>query len=105
MTPPVFLSILIPVYNWDIRELLTRLAVQAEALSGEELVEIVVIDDDSFLKFRNKETAGEITRITYRELTKNIGRAAIRNALLREASGKYVLFLDADMLPDRDDFV
>ena len=60
MTPPVFLSILIPVYNWDVRELLTRLAAQVEALSGEELVEIVVIDDDSFLKFRNKETAGEI---------------------------------------------
>lgn len=105
MTPPVFLSILIPVYNWDVRELLTRLAAQAEALSGEELVEIVVIDDDSSLKFRNKETAGEIAQLTYRELTKNIGRAAIRNTLLRKASGKYVLFLDADMLPDRDDFI
>ena len=105
MAPAVFLSILIPVYNWDARELLIRLAAQAEGLGGDEVVEIIVIDDASSVKFSNKETAGKIARITYRELTKNIGRAAIRNKLLQEASGEYVLFLDADMLPDCDDFL
>ncbi len=105
MAPAVFLSILIPVYNWDIRELLTRLSAQAESLRDGERVEIIVIDDASSSKFSNKETAGEKAWISYRELTKNIGRAAIRNELLQEASGRYVLFLDADMLPDSDDFV
>lgn len=105
MAPAVFLSILIPVYNWDVRELLIRLAAQAEGLCGDEVVEFIVIDDASSVKFSNKETSGEIARITYRELTKNIGRAAIRNELLQEASGEYVLFLDADMLPDGDDFL
>lgn len=105
MTPPVFLSILIPVYNWDIKELLLRLAAQAQGLSDGESVEIRVIDDASSAKFSNKEVAQEIALVRYRELSANRGRAVTRNLLLEEAGGEYVLFLDADMLPDRDDFL
>ena len=38
-------------------------------------------------------------------LAANEGRAAGRNRLAAEARGRHLLFLDADMLPDADDFL
>ncbi|KKK69352.1 hypothetical protein LCGC14_2934920, partial [marine sediment metagenome] len=41
----------------------------------------------------------------YFELEENIGRTKIRNLIAQKAIGKYLLFLDADGLPDNNDFI
>lgn len=63
------------------------------------------MDDGSTEKFANGSVAGRLSVVRYEESAVNKGRAEIRNALLQQAQGVYVLFLDADMLPDRDDFL
>lgn len=105
MDSPVLLSILIPVYNWDVGPLLTRLYSQCLHLSEGQLVEIIVMDDGSTKKFANGSVADKLPLVRYEESEVNKGRVETRNALLQQAKGAYVLFLDADMLPDRDDFI
>lgn len=105
MTSPVFLSILIPVYNWDVALLLDSLWTQCSRLAEHDQIEIIVVDDGSKQKFNNVSAAAGLTGVLYKELAENTGRAAVRNYLLHLAHGSYVLFLDADMLPDQEDFV
>ncbi len=99
------LSILIPVYNWDVGPLLRSLHGQCLRLADEVRVEILVRDDGSTEKFGNGSLAEELQLIRYEESAVNQGRAATRNALIQQAQGSHVLFLDADMLPDRTDFI
>jgi len=69
------------------------------------MVEILVWDDGSEKKYNNEAVAGRLPRVRYLGSETNRGRAASRNALLEQAGGDYLLFLDADMLPDREDFI
>lgn len=105
MDSPIFLSVLIPVYNWNVGPLLTSLYSQCVHLPEGQRVEIIVMDDGSSEKFTNRTVAAQLSLVRYEESGVNKGRAEIRNALLQQAKGVYVLFLDADMLPDRDDFI
>jgi len=105
MSSSVFLSILIPVYNWDVRPLLKKLSVQCTKLDAQENIEIRVIDDGSSEKFNAVKMAEQLSPVIYEELAVNVGRVAVRNILLNKAKGKYILFLDADMLPDQNDFI
>lgn len=105
MTVSVALSVLVPVYNWDVGPLLTRIYSQCLHLSEGEHVEIIVMDDGSSEKYSNSSIAEQLPLVSYEELAVNRGRAKIRNELLLRAKGEYVLFLDADMLPDHDDFI
>lgn len=102
---PVCLSILIPVYNWDIAPLLHSLWAQCSRLAKRDQTEIIVVDDGSSRKFNNRAAAAELPGVVYKELPENKGRAAVRNFLVQLARGKYILFLDADMLPDQENFV
>jgi glycosyltransferase involved in cell wall biosynthesis len=43
--------------------------------------------------------------VTLLESHDNLGRSGARNLLLQHARAHHVLFLDADMIPDRDDFL
>lgn len=104
------LSIVIPVYNWDITPLLTRLATEIEESSLETRVEVTVLDDcstDAALRSRNEEFLSRQPKgyLKYGALQRNTGRAVIRNLLAAGASGEFLLFLDCDVLPDREDFV
>jgi glycosyltransferase involved in cell wall biosynthesis len=105
MSSSLFLSILIPVYNWDVRPLLKKLQAQCTGLEERTGVEIIVMDDGSTEKFDTAVTAEQLSLVVYEELAVNRGRVAVRNALLDKANGEFVLFLDADMLPDHDDFI
>ncbi len=101
------LSIIIPVRNWDIGLLIKALITEIYSLAVEEHVEIIIADDYSEEQYRdlNRIHVQRAECISYYELDRNIGRAAIRNDLLTRATGRYLLFLDADVLPDNPDFL
>lgn len=97
------LSVLIPFYRYDPSPLLRAFA---NAPAG---VEFVLIDDgsrsaallaDAFAALTATAAAARIV-----VLAQNRGRAHARNRLVTEAKGDYVLFLDADMLPDAPTFL
>jgi len=65
-----------------------------------EFLEILIGDDGSAPDFRNKYKSLEEPGVRLIVSEKNIGRAAIRNKLVLEAKGDYLLFIDADaMIP------
>jgi len=105
MANSIVVSILVPVYNYDVAPLLCRLHEQCLAIAEDPEIEIVAVDDGSTVKFDNRPAAEKLELVAYHELDENRGRAAVRNYLLRLARGRYVLFLDADMMPDDSDFV
>ncbi len=94
------LSICIPTYRYDVRPLVTELLRQAALLEGKP-VEILVYDDASpadgdWGREALRQTAG----IRYVELPTNLGRAAIRNKMAREANHQYLVMMDADGWPN-----
>jgi hypothetical protein len=89
------LSILIPVYNQDVRRLAYSLANQCTKLNIN--YQILCFDDGSDIKFKQKN--GELAfkmNINYTELPENLGRSKIRNWLGKSAYFEYLLFLDGD---------
>ena len=92
------LSINIPVYNYEVGELVSQLAEQADEL--QIVYEIRVYDDVSNpeIKLHNRKISA-IKNLIYIELEQNIGRSAIRNRMGMESKFKYLLFIDADSMP------
>ncbi|WP_297086356.1 glycosyltransferase [uncultured Draconibacterium sp.] len=89
------LSVNIPVYNVEIVELVNQLHQQAIRLDLS--VEIRVYDDGSDEIFKSiNRTVKDISNVIYKELDKNVGRAAIRNKMGQDAGGEWLLFMDAD---------
>lgn len=98
------LSILIPVYNYDVRPFVIELARQLRDAHTE--AEIRCYDDGSLSVFHNlNRELEQMDQVVYKELPCNIGRSAIRNLLAREAKYPYLLFLDCDSFPEYPDFI
>lgn len=97
------LSICIPIYNFNCVPTIELLHNQASKAGIP--FEIVLMDDASERTFRtiNSAIAGE--NIYYHQLKQNIGRSAIRNRLVSKAKFPYLLFLDCDVLIQKQDFV
>ena len=95
------LSICIPVFQYDARPLVRELDRQATALS--EPIEILLYDDgsDEALRQLNRELQ-DVARLRYAELSENVGRAEIRNRMVRAAAGNRLLMLDVDSWPHPD---
>jgi hypothetical protein len=89
------LSILIPIYNYDVRHLAKSLVEQGEQL--EMPFELLCFDDGSSSHFKNinKEIVN-LKNTTYKELPENIGRSRIRNKLALASQFSNLLFLDCD---------
>lgn len=88
------ISFLIPVFNFDVRNLVFEIISQAEKNRID--YEIIVVDDNS--EFFKKENS-EITvndKVYYEELNENIGRSRIRNYLAKKANYENLIFLDCD---------
>lgn len=89
------LSVLIPVYNQDVRKLVNDL--WNSACDAEIIFEIRVYDDRSQALYRDENRAIKtLDNVHYHELAENIGRSRIRNLLAREAQYNRLLFLDCD---------
>ena len=95
------LSVLIPFFRHDPTPLLERLAGAG--------AELVLLDDGSGQADLTARVvaAAERGALPAKLIVwgANGGRAAARNRLIAEAQGEYVLFLDADMIPDQPDFL
>ncbi len=87
------LTICIPIYNLNTTKLIEDLSLQAR--KQKIVYEIIIIDDCSLEKYKiqNELVAKQYT---YIELSKNIGRAKIRNKFLEFANYNNLLFLDCD---------
>lgn len=98
------LSVLIPVYNFDVRNLIKDLQSQCQ-LSGIAF-EILCFDDCSSIDFReiNREIK-KLKGVVYRELKENLGRSQIRNELADAANYDYLLFMDCDSKVIREDYI
>lgn len=99
-------SVLIPVHNYDVSELIDVIYKQAE--KEKVSYEIIVLDDASNnldFKKKNKTKIENTPHCFLIEFSKNKGRTFARNALAKRAKYDYLLFLDADVLPKNNNFI
>lgn len=99
------LSVLIPTYNYTCYQLVSDLQQQLEA-SGEKY-EVIVADDgskDQVTIIANLKI-NDLRNCRYIRRKENIGRAAIRNFLVSEASGEWLLFMDSDARVISNDYI
>ncbi len=105
MNSPI-LSILVPYFHDDPVPLIKALSDQCKENRS---VEVLVYDDGSNDKSLNKSVAAAIQKseVSARLFiaSQNHGRSFARNQLTGHAKANWVLFLDADMLPQTNDFV
>lgn len=98
------ISILIPVYNFDIRNLVNELHQQAIKLSID--FEIVVLDDFSQESYhQSNQSILQLSHVIYERLPKNIGRGPIRRKLAEMSKHDYLLFLDCDVEITQPNFI
>src|SRR5699024_7229868 len=97
------LSILIPVYNYPISELIKSLSCEASRLNI--AYEILIREDASTLFREENQSAANLPTVTYTFNDINIGRTATRLVLATAAKYDTLLFLDADVLPVKSDFL
>jgi len=96
------ISVCIPIYNFNISDLLVELNRQINTLDIE--CEIILIDDASDKEYKlliNSCRSNE----TYIQLDKNVGRSKIRNLFLEYAKYDNLLFLDCDSLVVSNTFI
>jgi hypothetical protein len=98
------ISVLIASYDRDVLALIDVLYRQ---LTNEHVsFEIICLDDASKSKSNSKnQQVNELPYCTFESLQENIGRSAIRNLLASRANYKWLLFLDADVLPSSAKFI
>lgn len=98
------LSILIPIYDFDVRNLVETLLRQCQTAQVD--YEIICIDDNSKESFRKtNEILKTLSNVVWIENDKNVGRSAIRNQLFEKARYPYLLFLDCDSTVFHESFI
>ena len=98
------ISVLIPVYNYDVREVTMELHSQlfAEAIN----FEILLLDDGSEEQFKilNRELTS-LVNVEYSEEKRNLGRSKIRNKLAHLSSYDNLIFMDCDSQVLRSNYI
>lgn len=97
------ISVCIPVYNFDIRNLVVALRKEIQTYQID--AEIILIDDASGNYFNEIYKEASVYTDQFVFLDKNIGRSKIRNLFLKHTKGGYLLFLDCDAKIDTADFL
>jgi len=90
------ISILIPVNDFDVVAFVRSLRSGMDKVT--EFCELIIGDDGSTEEYRKNYRSLEDDKVRVIVAEKNIGRAAIRNRLILESSGDYLLFIDADAM-------
>ncbi|MEM9821409.1 MAG: glycosyltransferase family 2 protein [Bacteroidota bacterium] len=98
------LSVLIPVFHFDVRPLVKTLVEQCEAAGI--VYEVRCLDDASSAPFQemNRDLGAE-EKVNYQELSENVGRAKIRNILAQQAQYDYLLFMDCDSQVNQSNYI
>lgn len=105
------LSILLPSYNNVCVSLVQVLQRQADALRGKLdkpfRYEIIVADDGSndAACIDANRVIGDMLHCRYLRMEQNVGRAQIRNVLISESRGDYVLLIDSDLFLCDDNYL
>ena len=103
------LTILIPTHDRDVRPLCRELLADMAGLAQPAAVGLALLVDgnpalaDQAAMLAEAEAMGLAAAFWPAPI--NLGRSAARNALARLAPGRFLLFLDADSLPDAPGFV
>lgn len=97
------LSILIPVYNYNVFPLVKRLVAQINELS--EPIEIRIYEDGSTNYLEENQKVEEFPEVIYKRMEVNHGRTALRSKMAEDACSRWLLFLDSDVLPKNNDFL
>ena len=98
------ISILIPCYNFNAYPLALKLEKQALLLDVN--FEIICSDDGSFsLKNEKNQKINLLTNSKFIELKKNIGRIQNRIYLAEKAQYDWLIFLDVDSEPKKNDYL
>jgi len=98
------LSILIPIYNFEVVDFVKDLSTQASLCKID--FEILCFDDASTAEFKSKNSKlATIQGVVYNELSQNVGRSKIRNLLADKAKYEYLLFLDCDSKTNTNEFI
>jgi cellulose synthase/poly-beta-1,6-N-acetylglucosamine synthase-like glycosyltransferase len=98
------LSVLIPLYNFDVRTFVRELQSQFEKQGVE--YEIILVDDASEETFRKLNGDLQFLKhVKYIQLSENMGRSRIRNFLADQAVYTNLLFFDCDSEIPSTEFV
>lgn len=97
------LSILIPTYNYNVYPLVLELSEQCKKCGIK--YEIQVVDDAGNLFTGENQAINNLENCTYSINEHNIGRSKMRNLLAQKAKYDWLLFLDADTIPLKDNFI
>lgn len=103
----VLISVVVPFKDYDVHQLATELVTLAARSRAP--VEILFADDGSTATAIREGLVAVFEKAAtpcgLLIASSNLGRALIRNQLAVHARGAFLLFLDADMLPDRPDYL
>ncbi|MGO1752075.1 MAG: glycosyltransferase family 2 protein [Psychroflexus sp.] len=97
------ISILIPTYQYSVYPLVKKVH---QLITKENIdFEILVYDDCSPKEIIENKKINQLDNAYYKVLPKNSGRSTMRNLLADNAKFEWLLFLDADVMPIKDDFI
>lgn len=98
------LSVLIPVYNYDVTELVNEL--HKQLTTSEVDFELKIFDDGSKSDINKvNHKLNQLENVQFKELPKNVGLSNNRNYLASSSQYNYLLFLDGDSLITNTNFI
>jgi hypothetical protein len=97
------LSILIPIYNYNVYPLVLELHKQCTDCGID--FEIICIDDASTQDQSKNNPIPFLTNCSFVELPQNIGRSKIRNLLATKSNYEWLLYVDCDTFPENSAFI
>ncbi|RKR08678.1 GT2 family glycosyltransferase [Flavobacterium sp. 90] len=97
------LSILIPTYNYNVVPLVLILKEQADSLGI--VYEILTQDDVSQYFITENNQINLLPNCSFSTNTENLGRGKNINLLCAKSKYEYTLILEADALPENDDYL